>query len=775
MFVREDWTLFRNLGTLSQKAGVPLGRLRRLVVKELTDNALDAAAPSGKISLGKTGANTYWVEDTGPGIPGSAEEIARLFSINRPLTSTKVVRLPVRGALGNGLRVVVGAVLASGGDLEVITRGVRYRLQPRDDGSTQIVSSGPAERSTNTRITVTLPEGIPEDGGELVLGQLAQQFAFAKVYEGKTSAWWYDSDSFHELLQAAGATYARELVARFDGFGESKGEKLPAGVLNTAAPSLPQLCENFDRTQSESLLKRLRECVKEVPVARLGCVGNPQDLPYAKMKGTLSVKPGRGEIEAKLPYVVEAWATALPDDREDTLVAYVNGTPIVGEIDVERRKPTHIAVFGCGLHHRVERVSARKFIVKLNVTIPYMPITTDGKEPDFSRIMHAIGKAISGATRKLKSAIRREENPKSQTELILGHIRHGVAAASGKGKYRFSIRQLYYAIRPFCLSAGHKDLAYNHFCRTITDYEAAHGDIAGMYRDPRGTLYHPHLGRSIPIGTLAVEEYERPEWTFNKILYCEKEGLTHLLISDGWPERNDCALLSSKGFASRAVRDVLDYLGETVEDLTFFCIHDADAAGGSIYQALQDATVARAARKVKIINLGLDPWEALNMSLQVEEFTTKGDRKQPVARYVQNYNDESPPPASGCDSWEEWLQGRRVELNAMTSPQFLAWLDEQMATHDRGKVVPPDAVLRRQLTSDTRDAVRRHEANRILQAAGLDRLVDEKMATLEPALGNAGLAARVRKSLADQPEHQWTVPVKDLAESLIVGDSEAVP
>jgi len=33
-FVREDWTLFRSLSTLCQKAGIPSGRLRRLVAAE---------------------------------------------------------------------------------------------------------------------------------------------------------------------------------------------------------------------------------------------------------------------------------------------------------------------------------------------------------------------------------------------------------------------------------------------------------------------------------------------------------------------------------------------------------------------------------------------------------------------------------------------------------------------------------------------------------------------------------------------------------------------
>ena len=64
----------------------------------------------------------YFVEDDGGGIDGTPEEIARLFSIARPMVSTKLLRLPTRGALGNGLRVVAGAVLASDGFLVVTTR-----------------------------------------------------------------------------------------------------------------------------------------------------------------------------------------------------------------------------------------------------------------------------------------------------------------------------------------------------------------------------------------------------------------------------------------------------------------------------------------------------------------------------------------------------------------------------------------------------------------------------------------------------------------------------
>ena len=139
-----------------------------------------------------------------------------------------------------------------------------------------------------------------------------------------------------------------------------------------------------------------------------------------------------------------------------------------------------------------------------------------------------------------------------------------------------------------------------------------------MYREPRGSITHPHRNETITLGTLMVEEYERPEWTFNKVLYIEKEGAQEALKQNRWCERHDCAVMSSKGFSTRAARDLIDKLVEHDEPVEVFCVHDADAAGTMIYQTLQEATKARGARKIKIINLGLEPWEAIGMGLEVE-------------------------------------------------------------------------------------------------------------------------------------------------------------
>ena len=109
--------------TLPQKAGCEPRQLGRIVAKELVDNALDAGADGVRVDGDLT---RIVVRDNGPGI--APDKIATLFSVNRPLLSSKLKRLPTRGMLGNGLRVVMGAVVAFDGKLTVTSRRQRYEL-----------------------------------------------------------------------------------------------------------------------------------------------------------------------------------------------------------------------------------------------------------------------------------------------------------------------------------------------------------------------------------------------------------------------------------------------------------------------------------------------------------------------------------------------------------------------------------------------------------------------------------------------------------------------
>jgi hypothetical protein len=240
-FEREDWSLFRTVEGLQQRAGVALDRLTRLVMKELADNGLDNTA---EVNVGELpNGRGYYVEDKGSGIDGTPEQIAALFSIARPMVSTKLLRLPTRGALGNGLRVVAGAVLASDGSLVVTTRDRRIVLRPERDGSTTVVSVKSVKRPVGTRVEINFGPALPCDEATLFWANVALHLARpGSVFAGKSSPWWYDAAQFHELLYASGNRPVRELIAQLDGCtGGKAGEIVAEARLGRA------LCKDVTR------------------------------------------------------------------------------------------------------------------------------------------------------------------------------------------------------------------------------------------------------------------------------------------------------------------------------------------------------------------------------------------------------------------------------------------------------------------------------------------------------------------------------------------------
>lgn len=745
MFEREDWTLFRQLGTLGQKAGVSPDKIRRLVAKEITDNALDTA---GTCDVGMLEGGGFYVQDRGPGIPGEPEDVAALFSIRRPLVSSKLFRLPTRGALGNGLRMVAGAVLASAGRLDVWTRGRHLHLIPQDTGET-VVQWEPVDWTEGTRVEVRLGASIPDDPDCLAWAERAILLADGGTsYRGKTSGYWYDGDTFYELLQAAGGQSVRDVVTEFDGCTGQKAGEIAGKYLKRKAASL-------NRDEAGDLLQQLRKYSKPVKPDRLGKVGDVfLTAFYARTKGAFTLPAARGTLSAEIPFVVEAWAR-LDKRTRASIDVLVNRTPITGDVTAFHEK-SELTLWGCGIDYLQSSVGRQVPMLWLNILTPYMPITTDGKEPNLGPFEAAIAEVVGKAINRAKRNVRGGRKARTEKQIVFESLNAAINKASGGDEYRFSLRQLFYAVRPYILEELNKESGYGYFAQLITLYENLHGDIPGLYRDERGTLYHPHTGEALPLGTLTVEQYWRPEWTFNKILYSEKEGFFEILKSAQWPERHDCALLTSKGFATRAVRDVVDFLGRTNEELLFFCIHDADGYGTRIYQSLQEATRARPERKVRIVNLGLEPWEGQEMGLQVEVISSK--KRVPVGDYI---------PAI----WEKWLQTHRIELNAMDTPQFLEWLDLKMKLYGNGKLIPPEEVLTEHLFYRAKKRLEGQIVERVLQEANIDEQVDDGMKKLEPELQaiDGDLDKIVKAGLHKQPQDRWTEPVEQLVGKILKG------
>jgi hypothetical protein len=231
-----------------------------------------------------------------------------------------------------------------------------------------------------------------------------------------------------------------------------------------------------------------------------------------------------------------------------------------------------------------------------------------------------------------------------------------------------------------------------------------------------------------------VAAYVRPTWSYSNILFLEKEDLVSALRQSGFLNRWDCFALSSKGFSSRAARDLIDKIGSSgkEEPTKFFCVHDADASGSLIAQTLTRATKARAARTVEVIDLGFFPWTALAEGLLREKAERKSSKRRAVADYIKERDaaNDADGHSNNEPHWGTWLQNWRVELNAMTTAEFVAWMNVQFKKHGATKVIPSEelalesvsASIKEKLADAADDEVREERKEELGE---LQRLMDE--------------------------------------------------
>jgi hypothetical protein len=423
-FEHEDWHAFRDIEGLQRRAGVAADKLPKLTLKELCDNGLDTQA---NVGVGQLPRGGYFVEDDGPGLDGEPEDIAKLYSINRHLMTTKLLRRPSRGALGNGLRVVAGAVLASEGHLTVTTRDKRIQLRPERDGSTTVVSVKPAKFPVGTRVEIAFGRELPSDRSAMSWANEACAIARnGERYTGKTSPHWYDLAALRKLIDASGNRPVRDLMALFDG---------DAGKIVAAAGLDQAICSAVTKEQAAKLLRVARAKTKAIDPAALGFLGREAFLHYDEVGGralrAYARMYGHAEIGgAEIPFVVEAWARSAPA-IDTSLNVFVNRTPVTGDIHASRDK-REINVFGCGLAHNIAKAPKDEdFEIQLSIITPYMPITSDGKEPDFTPFRAVIQSAVGQAVHKAH-----KPKPESDANSLLPKSRRGRRSREQEAVYR---------------------------------------------------------------------------------------------------------------------------------------------------------------------------------------------------------------------------------------------------------------------------------------------------------------------------------------------------
>jgi DNA topoisomerase VI subunit B len=164
---------FFEIRALHAQTGQSAHQFAGVVIKELMDNALDAAECAGvhpQITLGLEYEydSVITVTDNGPGI--APELVERILDFDVLVSDKAVYRSPTRGLQGNALKTVLGIPTALGSNEPIIiqSRGVHHAIRCAIDPAGELRIEHERQSSPvrdGCAITVSLPSGSLSDQG----------------------------------------------------------------------------------------------------------------------------------------------------------------------------------------------------------------------------------------------------------------------------------------------------------------------------------------------------------------------------------------------------------------------------------------------------------------------------------------------------------------------------------------------------------------------------------------------------------------------------------
>ena len=394
--------------------------------------------------------------------------------------------------------------------------------------------------------------------------------------------------------------------------------------------------------------------------------------------------------------------------------------------------------------------------------------------------------AIKRVTRDWKKAKRRadkEDNVSSGEFRRLSHrnvvsirnaafeiMEEAYNKASSNGKYYAKARQIYYQARPTILErTGRSQLDSRYFTQTVLKDYIEETDVEWrVIWDDRGHFTEPHTGISIGVGGKDVHDYlsqrrntleqvsegnsyiikkllqtAGPKFRYKSILFIEKEGFNEILEEAKIAETFDLAIISTKGIPVKAACDLLFELSDAT---TVYVVHDFDLAGFKIVKTLREGT--RLSEGIEVVDLGFRLEDVKGLPTEPVK-----ERGKDLAFYLFECGatkDEirfllRPQDAKGI--------GQRVELNAMTTEQFITWLIRKLREHGAGKVVPDLNVLKQTYVR----AARVQETSRRIEE--VENEVMKRKVAFPPRLSHL-----VGHELQKHPTQSWDSAVWKLAE-----------
>lgn len=601
----------------------------------------------------------------------------------------------------------------------------------------------------------------------------------------RTSAHWYTAENLRDLIAAYITTpeyeknpkTVRALVSEFRGLSSTK--KQQAVTEGLSGVYLADLVDGDDLCMAtvEGLLERMQEASTPPRAQTLGKIGEDHLRRWMVAAGAAeeSVNYCVRYGDSPVADVAEA-AFGILEDRDRTgriatglnwgamlKAPFGNLRQFVAEQRVEPQDPvllfmhvahpaltfadrgkTRVATTGTGLAERLSDVARS--------------VTKDWKDAK------ARADRQGRVQRRDLDRMLNQHRPEKVTikdacfEVMEDAFNH----ASDGGRFYANARQIMYAARPMVLELTGGEWVKNSDTftqRYLKDYleEVRPAWAARAVWDARGHFAEPHGGERIGLGGIEVMDY-RNSWTngqcdpvpsvtlpvlmntrgpnlrFSAVLFIEKEGFGPILEEAQIAERYDLAIASTKGMTVGAACELFERLGEAVR---VFAVHDFDISGLNILNTLREGTRLTTGRDIIDFGFRLGDVDGLPS----EEVSGKGNPTERLQRY--GATEEEIAFLVERVGYGQWW-GKRVELNAMTTGQFIDWLEGKLEAAGVEKVVPSGEVLR--------DAYRRAHALHEMQ--GVLDAIDHEAETID-APDAERLEARVREIITENPALSW--------------------
>jgi len=285
-----------------------------------------------------------------------------------------------------------------------------------------------------------------------------------------------------------------------------------------------------------------------------------------------------------------------------------------------------------------------------------------------------------------------------------------------------------------------KSLGYSYFSQgLLTEYQEE-GLIAGLWRDSRGNLHEPHTGNSVALGTPEIANYEFPEYTFDKILYVEKEGELPKLRAAKLGERYDMAICSGKGQPTARVM-----AEETRRMPDYF---------------------------VDVVDIGLTVEDAVEMGLASEPFRRKKDITWELRMRLSGVAKEYLYQRNGYGGG---ISGKRFELNAiLPDTSRIEYIERKLKENVvRPKVIPPEEALAERRQKMYREKVEGWVDEAITEMLDVDGLKDKMVEEFEERFKLQGARAWIETGFKRDDTLSWRDALKDTLKAAYEGKHKA--